>query len=177
MPPRAILIGAPGAGKSTTGRRVAERMGLEFADSDHLVEETVGMSVADYFVEHGEEPFRILEHEVIEKALTTFNGILALGGGAVMNSQTAELLEGHTIVWLKVSLADAAARVGLNASRPLLLGNVRGTLVKLLEQRTPVYERLATITIDTTGLNPKSVASAVVDALSDVQVRGESPHV
>lgn len=177
MPPRAILIGAPGAGKSTTGRRVAERLGLEFADSDLLVEEQVGMSVAEYFVEEGEESFRKKENAVIADALAHFNGILALGGGAVMNSHTASLLKGHTIVWLKVTISDAAARVGLNASRPLLLGNVRGTLMKLLEERTPVYEKLATITIDTSGRSPKAVAASVIDALTGESVRGETSHV
>ena len=132
--PVVVLIGSPGAGKSTVGRRVAQRLGVEFADSDALIEQEAGMSVADLFVTEGEGAFRQREVDTIAAALRDHTGVLSLGGGSVMRAETRELLVGRRIVWLKVSLSDAAARVGLNTARPLLLGNVRATLGALLAE-------------------------------------------
>lgn len=168
MPPAAVIIGAPGAGKTSVGRRVAERLGVPFADSDHLVEERVGARVADIFVDSGEAHFRQLEQESIAGAVRDFNGVLSLGGGAVMTSGTPELLAGIPIVWLEVDLADAVHRVGMNASRPLLLGNVRGTLTNLLRERAPVYESLATVRIQTSGRPLRAVVDEVCRALGEM---------
>lgn len=167
MPPTAVLIGAPGAGKTSVGRRVAERLGVPFADSDHLVEERAGAKVSDIFVDLGEAHFRLLEQEAIADAVGHFDGVLSLGGGAVMTPGTPELLEGLPIVWLEVDLGDAVHRVGMNASRPLLLGNVRGTLSNLLRERAPVYESLATVRIQTSGKSLRAVVDDVCRALSD----------
>jgi len=169
--PVVVLIGSPGAGKSTVGRRVAQRLGVEFADSDALIEQEAGMSVADLFVTEGEGAFRQREVDTIAAALRDHTGVLSLGGGSVMRAETRELLVGRRIVWLKVSLSDAAARVGLNTARPLLLGNVRATLGALLAERSPVYEDVATDVVDTSGSSLREVVDAVVAVLGQRPIR------
>jgi shikimate kinase len=166
--PVVVLIGSPGAGKSSVGRRVADALRVPFADSDALVEAAAGMSVSDIFVDLGEEEFRRLEAAAIAAALADSSGVLALGGGAVMREETRERLHGRRVVWLRVSVSDAASRVGLNTARPLLLGNVRGTLSALLEQRTPVYQEVSTDVVDTSGRSVREVTEAVLEV-----VRGE----
>jgi shikimate kinase len=163
--PQVVLIGPMGAGKSTVGRLLAERWQAEFRDTDDDVERAEGRSVSDIFVESGEQHFRALEREAVAHALGEHAGVLAVGGGAVMEPETRSLLAGHRVVFLRVGLADAAARVGLGASRPLLLGNVRGTLKALLDERTPVYEAVASATVDTDGRTPDDVADLVEAAL------------
>jgi len=169
--PVVVLIGSPGACKSTVGRRVAQRLGVEFADSDALIEQEAGMSVADLFVTEGEGAFRQREVDTIAAALRDHTGVLSLGGGSVMRAETRELLVGRRIVWLKVSLSDAAARVGLNTARPLLLGNVRATLGALLAERSPVYEDVATDVVDTSGSSLREVVDAVVAVLGQRPIR------
>lgn len=166
MPPVIVLIGSPGAGKSSVGRRVAERLGVPFADSDQVIEARAGMPVSDIFVTQGEDDFRRLEEEAIADLLEGHDGVLALGGGAVMRDQTRARLDGHRVVWLKVAVPDAANRVGLNTARPLLLGNVRGTLTALLEQRNPVYAEVSTDVVDTSGRSLREVTDAVVELVS-----------
>ena len=164
--PVIVVVGAPGAGKSSVGRRVAERLGVEFADSDALIEERAGKSVADIFVDDGEAAFRAMESDEIAAALRTAPGVLSLGGGAILDASTRSRLAGHRVVWLRVSVGEAARRVGLNASRPLLVGNVRGTLKSLLDQRTPLYESVSTDIIDTDGLEVDEVVEVVLAHLS-----------
>ena len=166
--PLLVLIGSPGAGKSSVGRRVAEQLGVTFADSDALIEAQAGMTVSDIFVNQGEAAFRDLEVATIARALAEQTGVLSLGGGAVMREETRSLLEGRRVVWLRVSVNDAVHRVGMNTARPLLLGNVRGTLSAMLEQRNPVYEAVATDVVDTAGRSLREVTEAVVGV-----VRGE----
>ncbi len=160
-----VIVGAPGAGKSTVGRRLARRWGVAFRDSDQLVEAEAGKSVADIFVDEGETSFRAREREVIAKALDEPDGVLALGGGAVLDDSTRARLVEAPCVWLRVGVGEAARRVGLNTSRPLLLGNVRGTLMTLLDERTPLYEEVATWTIDTDGRSVDDVVESVVAAV------------
>lgn len=159
--PVAILIGSPGAGKTTVGRRVAHRLGLPFTDTDALIESGAGMTVSDIFLHEGEDAFRQREAEAVADALRTQPGILSLGGGAVLRDETRERLQGHRVIWLRVTVADAAARVGLNTARPLLLGNVRGTLNTLLQERTPLYESVATDIVDTSGRPLRQVVDDV----------------
>jgi shikimate kinase len=148
---------------------------VPFADSDHLVERATGKKVADIFVESGESEFRRLEAEAIAEAMNTFTGVLSLGGGAVMNPSTREVLTGQTVIWLDVDLSNAAQRVGLNAARPLLMGNVRATLSDLMKKRTPVYQELATATIDTSGRSIRMIVDEVVAQIESVgAVRGNS---
>jgi shikimate kinase len=163
--PRVVLVGAMGAGKSTVGRLLAERWDVAFRDTDDDVEHAEGRSISDIFVDSGEEHFRALEREAVAHALGEHAGVLAVGGGAVMRPETRSLLAGHRVVFLQVGLTDAAARVGLGTSRPLLLGNVRGTLKALLDERTPVYQAVADASVDTDGRTPDEVADLVEAAL------------
>ncbi len=164
--PRAVLVGTMGAGKTTVGRLVAEALGVGFADSDHLVEERAGKSVQDVFVEDGEPAFRALEREVVADALASHDGVLSLGGGAVLDPATQALLAAHQVVFLRVGLADAVKRVGLGVGRPLLLGNVRSRVKQLLDERTPVYEGVARVVVETDGRPPRDVAAEVLAALT-----------
>lgn len=169
MAPSAVIVGAPGAGKTSVGRRVAERLQVPFADSDALIEERAGKPVSDIFLSDGEPEFRRMEREVIASALVDFAGVLSLGGGAIMDAGTRSALDDQTVVWLQVDLSNATQRVGLNSARPLLLGNVRGTMLTMLNERTPLYEEVASITIETSGRPLKDVVSDVVAALSSEQ--------
>ncbi len=164
--PRAVLIGTMGAGKSTVGRLVADALGVGFADSDAVIEERAGKSVQEMFVDDGEAAFRALERAVVAEALAHHDGVLSLGGGAVLDPATQALLAGHQVVFLRVGLADAVKRVGLGVGRPLLLGNVRSRVKQLLDERTPVYEGLARVIVETDGRPAADVAAEVLAALT-----------
>ena len=166
--PRLVLIGAPGAGKSTVGRRVAEQCGVSFADSDQLIEEATGMSVSDIFITLGEPEFRRLEQDTVATALREQTGVLALGGGAVMNPSTRKALGHHFVIWLRVNINDAAHRVGMNTARPLLLGNVRGQLKTLMEERSRLYEEVSSTVVNSSGKSLKKVVAEVVNLMDDV---------
>lgn len=168
MAPRAIIIGAPGAGKTSVGRRVAERLGVEFHDSDAAIEKRAGKPVSDIFLSDGETEFRRLEREVIAESLKDIDGVLSVGGGAVLDPDTRDAFSRHTVVWLEVDLGNATKRVGMNSARPLLMGNVRGTMTTMLNERTPLYEEVATVTVDTSGRPLKDVVDDVVAELKRV---------
>jgi shikimate kinase len=163
--PAAVLVGAPGAGKSTVGRLVAARLGVAVRDTDEDIERAAGKPVADIFVEDGEPAFRELERTAVQRALDEHPGLLILGGGAILDPGTRTLLAGHRVVYLQVGAAEAVRRVGLNRDRPLLLGNPRAQLMRLLEERTPLYREVAVTTIDTDGRTPDQIADAVVACL------------
>jgi shikimate kinase len=163
--PRVVLVGTMGAGKTTIGRRLSEDWGVGFRDTDEDIEAAEGRTVADIFVDSGEAAFRALERAAVAEALSTHGGVLALGGGAVLDPSTRALLDGHRVVFLRVGLSDAASRVGLGVSRPLLLGNVRGQMKQLIDERTPVYESVATHVVDTDGLDPDEVVAQVRSAV------------
>jgi shikimate kinase len=165
--PRVVLVGAMGAGKTTVGRLVAEALGIDFLDTDEVVEQEAGRSVSEIFVDDGEATFRAMERRAVADSLATHGGVLALGGGAVLDEATRVLLDGHRVVFLKVGLTDAARRVGLGVSRPLLLGNVRGRIKQLLDERTPIYEGVARHAIDTDGLSAEEVAERVRAVVED----------
>jgi len=163
--PVVVLVGAPGAGKSTVGPALAAALRVGFCDTDAEVEVAAGRSIFDVFVESGEAAFRELERVAVQDALAGCDGVVSLGGGAVLDAGTRGSLAGCPVVWLRVGLATAAARVGLNTARPLLLGNVRGQLSKLLEDRAALYAQVARATVDTDQLDPDAVVAAVLVAL------------
>ena len=164
--PVAVLIGPPGAGKSTVGSLLADRMGVGFTDTDAVVESAAGKPVSDIFIEDGEPVFRDLERAAVARALAGSEGVVAVGGGAVLDPRTQAGLTGHTVVYLETGFASAAKRVGFNQARPLLIGNPRATLKILLDQRIPVYQRLATITVGTDDREPAEIADDIADRLT-----------
>jgi shikimate kinase len=165
--PVAVFVGPPGAGKSTIGQAVAELLGVEFADTDHLIEQRAGKPIPEIFFDDGEEAFRALERETIATALGSFAGVLALGGGAILHEGTREALREHTVVFLSVELADAVKRVGLGGGRPLLSVNPRATLKYLMEQRRPLYAAVATHTIATDARAPEEIAAELAALLKN----------
>lgn len=159
--PRLVLVGPPGAGKSTVGTELARRWQTDLCDTDAQVEETAGMSVSDIFVDQGEQAFRRLEEQAVADALVRCAGVVALGGGAVLSERTRERLAGLPVAFLDVGLPVSSARVGLGANRPLLLGNVRGQLRALLDARRPLYLQVAAFTVATDELTVEQVADEV----------------
>ena len=164
--PVAVLIGPPGAGKSTVGALLAARLKVAFTDTDAEVEATAGKPVSDIFIEDGEPAFRELERAAVARALADSDGVVALGGGAVLDPETQRLLAGRTVVYLETGFAAAAKRVGLGQARPLLIGNPRATLKALLDARLPVYESLATITVGTDDREAGQIADEIAARLA-----------
>ena len=158
-----VLVGAPGSGKSTVGALLAARLGVPFVDVDAVIEQRTGRSIAAIFADDGEPAFRALEEQVTAELLGA-PGVLSLGGGAVLSPATRAALRGHRVVWLQVSAATAVSRVGLNEARPLLLGNVRGRLIKLLAERTPLYAEVASERVDTDTQTPDEVVELLLTA-------------
>ena len=164
--PVLVLVGPPGAGKTTVGRVLARRLGVGFTDVDALVVERAGKPISDVFLQDGEPVFRELEREVVAAALREVDGVLALGGGSVLAAETRERLRGHRVVHLSVGLADGLRRTGMSTARPLLAGvNPRATFRALLEARAPLYREVATVEVDTVRRSANQVARAVLDAL------------
>jgi len=168
MSPRLVFVGAPGSGKTTIGKQVAQKLGVDFIDVDNEIEMDEKTTISDIFVKKGEAYFRQLERTKISDLLNSFNGVLSLGGGSVLDETTRQALAIAPVVWLKVSSGDASSRVGLGLSRPVLMGNVRSTLVKLLEERTPLYEEVADWEIDTSGKSIEEVVQEVLLQTSEV---------
>lgn len=169
MKPVAVFVGPPGAGKTTVARRVARDLGVTLRDTDHDIEASTGKSVADIFVEEGEPVFRELEVAAVARALAEHDGVLALGGGAIVNPQTRALLAGHTVIFLDVDLSNAVSRVGMNRNRPLLLGNVRTQMKQLMDARRPLYLEVASIVADTNDRTTDEVAADLVAQLAAKQ--------
>ena len=165
MSPVLVLVGPPGAGKSTVGRLVAERLGLPFRDTDDDIVRAAGKPIPEIFIDDGEEHFRRLEQQAVAAALREHEGVLSLGGGAVLAPETRSRLRGHEVVLLDVDLSSATSRVGLNRDRPVLALNPRATLTVLLAQRRPLYAEVAGRVVDTSGVPVHEVVERVVAGL------------
>jgi shikimate kinase len=164
--PVVILIGPPGAGKTTVGGLLARRLGVSFTDTDTEVESTAGKPVSEIFIEDGEPAFRALERAAVSRALADSDGVVAVGGGAVLDPATQNELAERLVVYLETGFATAAKRVGLGQARPLLIGNPRATLKALLDQRLPLYERLASITVSTDDRVAEDVVADIAERLA-----------
>ena len=165
MSPRVILIGAPGSGKTTVGRVLARELAVDFVDTDTEIEKLAGTSISDIFIERGEAAFRELETQVLRHVIANADGVLSLGGGAILRPENRAMLSNQPVVWLEVTLADAADRVGLATSRPVLVGNVRGKLMELLQERTPLYTETARHRVSTHLKKPSEIAAEVLALL------------
>ncbi|WP_308249578.1 shikimate kinase [Nocardioides jiangsuensis] len=174
--PRVVLVGPMGSGKTTVGRILAEAWGVGLRDTDHDVEAAAGRTISDIFVDDGEQAFRALERKAVADALAAHDGVLALGGGAVLDPETRDLLGGHRVVFLHVGLSDSVKRVGLGSARPLLLGNVRARVKALLDERLPVYREVATVTVDTDGRPAEDVARDVREAVERLERDEHDQH-
>jgi shikimate kinase len=165
--PVAILIGPPGAGKTTVGTELAVRLGVTFTDTDAFIAEAAGKPVSDIFIDDGEAAFRALERDAVAAAIGTETGVVGLGGGAVLDAGTRTRLAGLPVVYLIASFPELARRVGMDRPRPLLIGtNPRAQLKALLDQRLPIYEGLAWLTVNTDGREPDVIAGEIADAIA-----------
>ncbi len=167
--PAVVLVGPPGSGKTTSGAALAARLGVALHDTDAAIVAATGRTISDIFLEDGEPAFRTLERAEVARALRAEVGIVALGGGAVMDPATEAALVGHRVVFLDVGIADAARRVGFDRSRPLLAVNPRASWVAMMAQRRPTYERVATWRVDTAGRTPQDIAAEIAALLEQAE--------
>lgn len=171
--PLVVLIGPPGAGKSSVGPLVAVRLGVEFRDTDADVGAAAGKPVSDIFIENGEETFRELERAAVASALAPESewkargGVLALGSGAVLDDGVLQLLAGLPVVYLSASFPTLARRMGLDRARVVIPGNPRGRLRAMLNSRAPLYQRLASVTVPTDDLEPDELAAEIAAAVTE----------
>ena len=170
MAPRAVLIGLPGAGKSTIGRRLAKALDVAMLDTDAVIEETTGRTIADIFANDGEQEFRRIEEEVVRAALDSHDGVLSLGGGAITTAGVRDALVGHTVIYLEISAAEGLRRTSSNTNRPLLAGGDRAEKYRaLMSARAPIYRRVSTMRVNTNRRNPGAVVRTIVARLENPQ--------
>ncbi|GAA2695111.1 MULTISPECIES: shikimate kinase [Actinosynnema] len=163
MSPRFVVLGPPGGGKTTVGVLLAERLGVGFRDTDDDIVESTGKPISDIFTTDGEPAFRALEEAAVAKALAEYEGVLSLGGGAILSDLTRTRLAGHTVVFLNVGMAEGVRRTGLSSARPLLAGvNPRATYKALLDARLPLYREVAKIEVATDTLTPEEVVATIL---------------
>ena len=162
-----VLIGPPGAGKSSIGKSLAKELALPFIDSDTEIEKSSGKKISEIFVDDGEPHFRALEVEKVKQLLQDFEGVVSLGGGAPINTEISQILESasYPVIFIDVSIAQAAVRIGFNKDRPLLLINPRQQWMNLMSVRRPVYEKLASDTVSSDSKKPHEVAKIIVEKI------------
>ncbi|MEU3524892.1 shikimate kinase [Streptomyces sp. NPDC038707] len=163
--PAVVLVGPMGVGKSTVGRMLAEHLGVGYRDTDDDIVAAQGRTIAEIFVDEGEPAFRALEKAAVRAALAEHDGVLALGGGAVLDEDTRALLAGHRVVYLSMEVEEAVKRTGLNVARPLLAVNPRKQWRELMEARRHLYEQVAAVVVATDGRTPEEVTQSVLEAL------------
>jgi shikimate kinase len=170
MAPKAVLVGLPGSGKSTVGRRLSKALGVSLLDTDVAIEQQTGRTVADVFATDGEQEFRRIEEDVVRAALADHEGVVSLGGGAVTSPGVCEALAGHTVIYLEIGAREGVRRTGGNTVRPLLAGPDRAEKYRaLMAKRIPLYRRVATIRVDTNRRNPGAVVRYIVSRLQSPQ--------
>lgn len=164
---KVVLIGPPGAGKSSVGKALAKELSLPFIDSDSEIEKAAGKKISEIFVEDGEPHFRAMEVDKVKQLLRDFTGVISLGGGAPINKEISDILEtvDYPVIFIDVSIAQAAIRIGFNKDRPLLLINPRQQWINLMSQRRPVYEKLATDTVSSDSKKPHEVAKIILEKI------------
>ncbi|WP_025735921.1 shikimate kinase [Mycobacterium genavense] len=166
MTPRAVLVGLPGSGKSTIGRRLAKAMGVGYVDTDVLIEQQTGRTIVDIFATDGEPEFRRIEEDVVRATLASHDGVVSLGGGAVTTPGVCEALAGHTVIYLEIGAREGIRRTGGTSVRPLLAGANRAEKYRaLMAQRAPLYRRVATMRVDTNRRNPGAVVRYIMSRL------------
>ncbi|MEU6914430.1 shikimate kinase [Streptomyces olindensis] len=163
--PLVVLVGPMGVGKSTVGQLLAERLGVSYRDTDDDIVAAQGRTIAEIFVDEGEPAFRAIEKQAVHRALAEHDGVLALGGGAILDADTRALLAGQRVVYLSMDVEEAVKRTGLNAARPLLAVNPRKQWRELMEARRHLYEEVATAVVATDGRTPEEVTQVALDAL------------
>ncbi|MFB7449298.1 shikimate kinase [Streptomyces sp. NPDC056194] len=163
--PLVVLVGPMGSGKSTVGALLAERLGAPYRDTDADIVAAEGREISDIFVEDGEDHFRALERAAVATAVAEHEGVLALGGGAILDAGTRALLTGLPVAYLSMDVEEAVRRVGLNTARPLLAVNPRRQWRELMEARRHLYTEVARVVVATDDRTPEEVAQAVLDAL------------
>ncbi len=171
MAPRVILIGPMGSGKTTIGSLLAEKLGLAFRDTDHLIEEREEKPVSQIFLDQGEDVFRAIEKKVLRDELLTDGTVLSLGGGAPISidAQSALRAISSYIIFLDISLSTVVPRIGFNRDRPLLLNNPRGQWQTLMEARRPIYEALADVTINVDDKSEEEIVTIALSSLEEAQ--------
>lgn len=167
MPPKVILIGPMGSGKSTIGAALAKKLGLNFRDTDSLIESQTGKTISQIFIDEGEDSFRVIEKAVLRAELLSDDAVLALGGGAPVSfdAQSALRAVGAPVIYLEVSLSTVAPRVGFNRDRPLLLGNPRAQWQTLMDERRPIYEGIATHKVSVDGKSEDELVTEILGLL------------
>jgi shikimate kinase len=163
--PQVVLVGPMGVGKSTVGQLLAARLGVGYRDTDDDIVAEQGRTIAEIFVDEGEPVFRAIEKAAVRRALAEHDGVLALGGGSILDEDTRALLAGQRVVYLSMDVEEAVQRTGLNAARPLLAVNPRKQWRELMEARRHLYEGIATAVVATDGRTPEEVTQAALDAL------------
>ena len=171
MAPRVILIGPMGSGKTTIGSLLAEKLGLAFRDTDHLIEEREEKPVSQIFLDQGEDAFRAIEKRVLRDELHTDGTVLSLGGGAPISidAQSALRAISSYIIFLDISLSTVVPRIGFNRDRPLLLNNPRGQWQTLMEARRPIYEALADVTINVDDKSEEVIVNIALSSLEEAR--------
>ena len=171
MAPRVILIGPMGSGKTTIGSLLAEKLGLSFRDTDHLIEEQEEKTVSQIFLDQGEDAFRVIEKRVLREELLTDGTVLSLGGGAPISidAQSALRAIASHIIFLDISLSTVAPRIGFNRDRPLLLNNPRGQWQTLMEARRPIYEAIADTIINVDDKSEEEIVTIVLSSLEEAR--------
>jgi len=181
MAPKAVLVGLPGSGKSTIGRRLSRVLGVSLLDTDTAIEQQTGRTIADIFATDGEQEFRRIEEDVVRAALAEHDGVVSLGGGAVTSPGVCQALAGQTVVYLEINAREGVRRTGGTTVRPLLAGGDEAEKYSkfkaLMAKRIPLYRRVATIRVNTNRRNPGAVVRQIVSRLPGTAVTPDAEAV